>query len=215
MQEETSGEEPDEVAEWVRGLAAGRPESSEEIWRAYYDKLTRYARHKLAGHPRRDLDEEDVALSAMNSFYRGAAEGRFPKLDDRDDLWKLLLTITARKAQKKIRWGMAAKRGGGEVRGESVFAARGDGLGLADVLGTEPSEALSVGVAGSCGELLAKLDDDSLREIAIARLEGYSNEEIAERLDCAVRTVERKLKRIRTLWSREHAATADTGAEKS
>jgi DNA-directed RNA polymerase specialized sigma24 family protein len=39
--------------------------------------------------------------------------------------------------------------------------------------------------------------------LAIARLEGYTVEELALRFKCAPRTVERKLQRIRRLWSRE------------
>ncbi|MCA9262073.1 MAG: hypothetical protein KDA61_22805, partial [Planctomycetales bacterium] len=96
-------DDTDQVTAWIKELAKGSSDSAEKIWNAYYEKLTRYARRKLAGHPRRVVDEEDVALSAMNSFYRCAAAGRFPKLDDHDDLWKILLTLTARKAQKKIR----------------------------------------------------------------------------------------------------------------
>ena len=46
---------------------------------------------------RRAADEEDVALSAFDSFCRGAEQGRFPQLDGRDDLWHLLVVITVRK----------------------------------------------------------------------------------------------------------------------
>ena len=48
--------------------------------------------------PRVAADEEDVALSAFDSFCRGAQRGRFPQLDDRDNLWRLLVVITSRKA---------------------------------------------------------------------------------------------------------------------
>jgi hypothetical protein len=53
---------------------------------------------KLLGAPRGMADEEDVALSAFDSFCRGAEQGRFPQLSDRDDLWRLLFVITERKA---------------------------------------------------------------------------------------------------------------------
>jgi hypothetical protein len=52
----------------------------------------------LRATSRRVADEEDVALSAFDSFCAGAERGRFPDLKDRDNLWALLVTITARKA---------------------------------------------------------------------------------------------------------------------
>ncbi len=44
------------------------------------------------------------------------------------------------------------------------------------------------------------LNDPGLRQIAFWKLEGYTNEEIAEKLECTLRTVERKLERIRAYW---------------
>jgi DNA-directed RNA polymerase specialized sigma24 family protein len=39
--------------------------------------------------------------------------------------------------------------------------------------------------------------------VATFKLEGYTNEEIADRLGCVVSTVERKLARIRGKWASE------------
>ncbi len=202
----------DEVTIWLKGMTNESPLAIEQVWNAYYEKLVRYARRKLGDAPRRDADEEDVAISAMNSFYRGAKAGRFPKLDDRDDLWKLLLTITARKAKKRIRYNMTEKRGAGAVRGESVFGQPDEGrIGLGEVLGNEPSPELADQVVDQCSELLDQLNDARLNEIAIMRLEGYTNEEIASHLDCAVRTVERKIMRIRDIWeSQEHSSDSES-----
>ena len=56
------------------------------------------AARRLPGHARRDFDEEDVALSAFHSFCDRVGRGQFPGSTDRNDLWRLLATITARKA---------------------------------------------------------------------------------------------------------------------
>jgi len=40
-------------------------------------------------------------------------------------------------------------------------------------------------------------DDGTLRAVALHKMEGYRNEEIAEKLHCTIRTIERKLARIR------------------
>jgi DNA-directed RNA polymerase specialized sigma24 family protein len=143
----------------------------------------------------------------MHSFCRGVAEHRFEHVDDRNDLWKLLVTITARKACAQRRRHYAAKRGGGRVRGESVLMRLDAGgepqEGIADVLGSEPTPELAAMVAEDCNCLLNDLGDEMLRQIAVLTLEGYDTHEIAAKLGCVQRTVERKLERIREKWSRE------------
>ncbi len=92
-------------------------ETCEAAWGEYYPRLVRLARCRLAQQPRRDADEEDVALSAMRSFYRGLEAGNFPDLRHPDSLWKVLLTLTIRKANHRLRYQVAEKRGAGKVRG--------------------------------------------------------------------------------------------------
>ena len=86
------------VTIWIHQLRAGNSLAAQKIWEAYYYRLVCLARGKLRTMPRRGADEEDIALSAFDSFFRGVERGRFPKLDDRDDLWQVLLLITERKA---------------------------------------------------------------------------------------------------------------------
>ena len=54
----------------------------------------------------------------------------------------------------------------------------------------------------ACQELLAGLNDES-QTIAIHKLSGFTNGEIAERLGCTTRKIERKLQLIRREWA-EH-----------
>ena len=189
------------VSQWLLCLAEGDDNAAQKIWNDYFGKLVSLARRKLEGIPRRDSDEEDIALSAMNSFYRGVVQHKFDHLHNRGDLWKLLVTITVRKATAKRRSYFAQKRGGGRVRGESVFGDHEDEQGgLADILGTEPTPELAMSVAENCGQMLDQLQDETLRQIALWTLEGYRTEEIAGKLGCVRRTVERKLERIREIW---------------
>lgn len=194
----------EEVTKWVLHLAEGNSSAAELLWNEYFTKLVKLARRKLEGMPLREIDEEDVALSAMHSFCTGLAKHKFDALENRTDLWKLLVTITARKANARRRKHYAQKRGGGAVRGESVFIQSdgepmGDGIG--NVLGREPTPELATEVAESCQQLLDRLNDETLRQIALMTLEGYRTPEIAAKLECARRTVERKLERIREIWS--------------
>src|SRR5262249_14252853 len=136
------------------------------------------------------------------SFCRGAEQGRFPRLDDRDDLWRVLLTITVRKAADLRQAQRRLKRGGGKVRGESAFEGpdRDEERGMEQVLSDEPGPELAAEVAERCRELWAALEDGPLRSVAVWKMEGRTNAEIAELLGCSLATAERKLALIRDTW---------------
>lgn len=197
-----------EVTQWIDRMAQGDQQAIGRIWEQYYQPLLAVARRKLGSLPRRMVDEEDVVLSAFNSFCAGMGRGQFPKLDDRQELWRLLVTITARKAVAQLRWQHYQKRGGGAVRGDSVLMGADDSspAGFEQVFGREPSPEVLAAVAEEFGRLMDALDDPILRLVAYMKFEGFTNEEIARSLDCAVGSVERKLARIRKTWSREPPA---------
>ena len=196
------------VTLWISLVKDGDSAATQALWERYYPKLVRLARKKLAGVPRRVADEEDVAASALKSFYLAAEHGRFPNLADRDSLWRLLLQITARKAIELRRHEGRERRGGGKVLGESALGAGdtdsdGDLRAIDEVIGNEPDPEFAAIMAEQCQGLLDQLGDADLEAIAVAAMEGYSNEEIAQRLNCAVRTVERRRELIRKKWERE------------
>jgi len=198
-------QDPD-VSLWMQQLSQGQADAAQRIWQYCYERVVRHADRKLGRSPRRDADEEDIAVSALQSLFAGVREGRFPDFSNRGDLWRILLTLASRKVSSRIRRQMAQKRGGGEVRGESVFARATDShLGGLDDLSSksdlpEFAELFSL----ECQELLDQLDDENLRRIAMMRLQGYSKQEIAQELGCAVRSVDRKLSLIRTIWDEDH-----------
>lgn len=175
-------------------LKAGDVEALEPLWERYFRRLIGLARHRLGQSAHGLADGEDVALDAMDSLCRGALAGRFPRLDDRDDLWRLLACLAARKASALRRDEGRLKRGGGGVR-------VGDRDELEGVLDEAPSPELVALLADESQRLLAKLEDEALRQLAAWKLQGFTNEEIADRLGCVPRTVERKLARIRAAWT--------------
>lgn len=146
---------------------------------------------------RRAADEEDIALSAFASFCRGVDAGRFPRLDDRDNLWRVLLTLVTRKASHLLRDAHRDKRNILRLLDEAGFDQRA----LDQIVDDELSPEFAAEVAEECERLLAALDSDELRRVAILKMEGYANAEIADRLDCAPRTVDRRLQLIRELWT--------------
>src|SRR5262245_52572189 len=79
------------VTRWLGRLQQADPAAAQRLWERYFPQLVRLAHQKLRGAPQAVADEEDVALSAFDSFCRNAERGRFPELLDRDGLWRLLV----------------------------------------------------------------------------------------------------------------------------
>lgn len=197
---------PGSITQFIPGARLGDSVAEQQLWERYFERLVRLARQRLVGTPRRVSDEEDVALSVFDSFLLGARKKRFPRLEDRDDLWQVLLMITARKAANERKKQRRLKRGGGKVRGDSVFLeedAQQDWEIVGTIIGREPTPEFVDVVAKESIARLGALGDQTLHCVAVWKLQGYTNAEIAEKLDCKLRTVERKLKLIRDLWSEE------------
>jgi DNA-directed RNA polymerase specialized sigma24 family protein len=118
----------------------------------------------------------------------------------------LLVTITLRKAFDQVQHEHRQKRGGGGVLREADLA--GSQKALDQIMCTEPSPQLAAEMAEQCQHLLGLLEDEELRSIALLKMEGYSNHEIADRLGCARSTVQRRLNLIKSRWDAESNATS-------
>jgi DNA-directed RNA polymerase specialized sigma24 family protein len=185
------------VTYWIDRLQAGDAEAARMLWERYFHRLVGLARKKLQDTPFRSADE-DVALGAFDSFCRGAQEGRFPDLSSRDNLWGLLVTITARKASHLIEHEMRQKRLAGPADGN-----------IDEIMSREPDPAFAALVADEFQRLLGRLEDPVLHAIALWKMEGFTNQEIATRLSsvrrAGMRTVQRKVDLIRKTWQAEVA----------
>jgi DNA-directed RNA polymerase specialized sigma24 family protein len=187
------------VSTWIGQLKAGDADAADALWRRYYGQLVELARQHLSRTVTRMADEEDVALSAFADFCAGVAAGRFPRLGNRLDLWRLLLTITLRKAQK------LAEHEGQQRRdaGRTVHAVDLFDLSDADLdrlAGASPDPALAAEVADQLSFLMRALPDSDLRPVALDLLAGHTAPEIAQRRQTSLRTVERRCQRIRQIW---------------
>jgi DNA-directed RNA polymerase specialized sigma24 family protein len=194
------------VSRWIVGLKVGDAEAAQRLWERYYRRLVGLARKRLRAARRREADEEDVAQNAFHSFFRGVGRGRFPRLDDRDDLWRLLVLITVRKSLDQLKHERSKRQGGGTPAAGPSISPVGGGPRDADVeqvVGDEPTPEFAALIADECDRLLDQLGDAGLRRVAVWKMEGYSNEEIAGMLGSSLRTVARKLEVIRTVWSKE------------
>jgi DNA-directed RNA polymerase specialized sigma24 family protein len=190
----------------LEALRAGDDAAVRTLWDRYCDRLLRLARQKLRNTGRRVADEEDIALSAFHSLCQGARGGRFPALADRGGLWGLLVFITAQKAADWVAYARRKKRGGGKVRGDSALrggpASSHEG-GFDRILSQSPGPVTLNVWAEEYRRLLDHLGDETLRQVAELKVQGYTVEEIAVRLGLARRSVHRKIGLIRKVWLAE------------
>ena len=178
------------ITEWLGNLREGDKAAAQPLWERYFSKLVAVARTKLRRMRRMtaDEDEEDAALSAFNSFCVGAARGKFPQLADRDDLWRLLVVITARKAMAQANRQGRQKRGGGRVVEEAVLFGHGlvdaDGsiAGLERIAAEGPTPEFAAMMAEECRRLSTRSMTSRCKQVAVSRMEGYNNDEIADQL---------------------------------
>ena len=81
-----------------------------------------------------------------------------------------------------------------------------DPQAIADVVGDLPTPEFCAIMSEQVQNLMTVLNDDQLRELALGKMEGYTNDEMARRLGCSLRTVERRLRLIRVKCSEEFLA---------
>lgn len=182
---------PDPTESWIGRLQAGDHNGATQLWQRYYKRLVHLAYQRLSGSEQRLANEEDVVVSAFKSFFRALEENRTPDLLSEDEIWRLLVTLTARKAIKVIRHESSDKR--------NHALLDTDEHAIENIIGNEPTPEFAVAVIDEFRMLSDQLVDDEMRTVAARKMEGYSNAEIAQELDCSVRTIKRRLAIIRSL----------------
>lgn len=178
------------ITRLIRAVQDGSDTAIRPLLAAYFDRLVQLARKRLQNMPGLGGYDEDLALRSFHSVYERLRDPVQPlDLSDRDDLWRLLATRTISRAIDLIR-----RHHPQEVPGDED---------VTQLLTREPTPSEAAEVADECRRLLDSLPEVELRQIALWKVEGYTNEEIAGRLDCVPRTIERKVSRIRLLWKHE------------
>jgi DNA-directed RNA polymerase specialized sigma24 family protein len=190
------------IRTWVCQLKDGDPRAAQQLWDTYFLRMVNVARAKLHGAPNRMADEEDVALSAFKSFCRGTKDGQFAQVLEHEDPWPLLMALTTYKAIDLVRHERRVKRGGPGLNSPAADSEADRERSLAQIVGKEPDPQEAFQIAESCQDMLDRLSDTILRAIALWKSEGFTTEEIASKLGCTTRTVERKLQLIRRVWVR-------------
>lgn len=207
---------PSSVTQWLERVQNGRDDdAAQRLWQRYWRQLAAIARRRLRelGARCRAEDEADAVQEAFVAFFRRIEHGAYPDCRDRNDLWCLLVKIADSKARQLARGERRQKRGKGKVRGDSAVvgsdSVRGNAFDrLADVPRSlpvpeptleEPSEAFVDQLLETVSDCYGALDQME-RQVIRGRLQGYTNDEVAAQIGCVTRTVERKLKVIRSRW---------------
>ena len=203
------------VTQFLKDFQGGDDAAFEAIWTRYFTRLVAMARRRLQKERRlAGADEEDIALSAFKSFHRRARRGDFPRLDDRDDLWVQLVTLTRQKIVDLRRRERALKRGRDRLVSEADLrglSGGGDTIGLAAIIGQEPDPAFSAIMTEECRRLLDRLGDETLQQIALAKMGLFTSQEIAGRFGKSLSWVNRKLDLIRSIWEASQAEGESVG----
>ncbi len=186
--ERSGSSEITNVDRLLDGVRTGDHLAAEKLWKRYWPRLLTLADRRMARYRRRELDEEDVALSAMRTFLRRAELGQFDGLDDEPALWNLLCVILARKVYAAHRKQEALKRSASKS------------MSLDEEPAANPRIDDEVIFAETLAELLEAVGS-KVEPFVILRLEGNDYEEIAERLGVSTRTVERRISEARVAWT--------------
>lgn len=193
----------DPVTLWIDELRGADDVAAGKLWQHFVSRLYESARSRLRPDTRRVYDEEDAALSAFQSLCVGIAAGRFPDLQDREGLWRLLLVITARKVAHRHRHDHQQRRDVRRNLSELVFinsTASSAPVSIDQFPAREPTPEFTAQFVETCELLFQSLDDPALQEVVTLRMEGFTDAETADRLNCSRRTVQRRLEVIRRHW---------------
>jgi RNA polymerase sigma-70 factor (ECF subfamily) len=182
----------DSFADLMACLKAGDNEAAAEVVRRFTHRLIALARLRLDARLRQKVDPEDVLQSVYKSFFLRQAEGTL-SLDNWQALWAVLATITARKCGRWTHHFQTQKR-----HLDDEVAADAAGW---EVFSGEPSPQEAVELTELVERLLRELGQRDGEILSLA-LQGYSGDEISERLDRPRRTVYRVLERIKARLQR-------------
>lgn len=187
------------VSQWLENVKEGDAASLRELWNRYFEQLSNLAVGRIAMLQTKVLDGEDIAASVFESLWHGAQIGRFDNVQDRHELWWLLVAMTKRKAVSHIRREMAAKRGGGLPQA-SLSVLPGSSSEFEAVLAQKPTPHDVVALDEQLQRILDGMRDPKSRQIAVLLLQGYSSDDISRELGLAIVSVRRKIRLIRAQW---------------
>jgi len=176
----------------------GDQNAARQIVERYVDRLLTLARRRISQRLASRVDAEDIVQSAFRSFFLRAKEGRFV-FAEQDDLCKLLVRITLHKTLRQVAFHKAAKRDpSAEIEQGEHHQER-----LMALLDSEPTPEAEVAFLDQLEHFFSQLRPQE-RAILELRLQGFSNEEITQKLNLKYdRKIRRVIEHIRAIAEKE------------
>lgn len=188
--------EPGSITQWLQRLHSGEADAAKEIWNRYYPRVVRLAALQLIKSDDRSIDEEDVAQSTFRTVYLAVMNGKYPDIEDRRDLWRLLLVSTLNRVRRHYRDRHTFKRSANELVTQDQSRRRL----IMEISGPDAQAEM----ADLIETLFRRLDQEDptgeLRQIALLKLEEHSASAIARRLKRRKNHVLQRIRLIRILW---------------
>lgn len=189
------------VTDWLRAMEGGNDDAARQLWERYSGQMHDVARRRMRRLKRSDIvDEEDIVVSAFASLCLAARRGQLAGVKDRNELWALMVVATLRKVGQRKEYTQAAKRDP-ELVLDQIERRDELGSGMQRLACDAPSPSSVVIRAERVEELLSKLNDPDLRAVALLRLAGHTNDQIAAEMGYTRRSIQRMLALIRRSWS--------------
>ena len=193
------------ITEYLQAYKAGDSARLNDILNAYWCQLVAHCDARLSRRFRTQQEGQDFAIQAFQNLAEGIQRGKWPRLENRSDLWQVLLQVSNCRIKDYVRQQMATKRGGQMQRlgtGANSPATRPVDL---DQFPTRDS---FVQDAEQLMQLMFELSH-RLRgmpthvRILVDHLNNYTNQEIAIRHEISSRTVRRKLDEVLAILKEE------------
>jgi RNA polymerase sigma-70 factor (ECF subfamily) len=184
-----SGDQPVEIDK----VRAGNEDAARQLFDQYAERLVALAKRRISQRLSGRVDPEDVVQSVFRTFFQRAREGQFV-INEQDDIGKLLVRITVHKTLRQVAYHKAEKRNASAEVGQGVEAQRA----WEELLDAEPTPEQAVTFLDELESFLNQLRPDE-KQILELRLQGWNNQEIAEKMGIYDRKIRRVFERIRSL----------------
>ena len=198
---EISEAEGQTIATMLLKLREGDEQAAYDLWARFFHQLLSHCRLRLRPNTKSVRDEEDIVLSAMKSFCIGLRRGQFPELKGEESLWRLLLTIVVRKIADSHQYQTRQKRNQNKTQSLAEVDLNSNEIGA--LVDRELSPQLAAECSEEVERLMYSLEHEDLKTVAVMKMEGFTNQEIATQFRCSLTSIERKLRTIRLIWQQE------------
>lgn len=177
-------------------------QTEDEFFETCLPKLLEIIKYQLRGINPGHFDEQDIAQTVMRTLLRMIREGSNNVPEEGKEMLRFLTGIARHKLSDRQRKHFSKKNNEGKLIQGSALASGAeartiglDEIGITDISQSETARQ----IVDDLEELLTKLDRNDLKLLVQWALEGLTQKEMAERLGCALRTIEKKWQLIKTI----------------